>query len=269
LIVVDQTIRAGLAMTLSAFSWGYFGWGNATDKFVELVDAVESQRGFAPPVFVDTRIRRNVRAAGFTSQAFEILLGPHRHRWMPELGNRFIVTRQGPPIQIADPQAAYELLALILKLARENRRVLFFCGCVWPRKDAVTCCHRDTIAALLLNAARAHGQSLEIVEWPGGSPVKLSWSIDKRGVQALKSKRTRLPANTDFNLAEAGQVAWGSVLRPPVDDLPSALIGPAQFTPGGWTHPVLQYLPDGSNAKAAFEQASDLRRRLGLNPRLG
>ena len=65
--------------------------------------------------------------------AFEKLLGPPRHRWMKSLGNRFIVTRTGPHIQIAEPSAANELLDLALKAREHKQRVLFFCGCQWPR----------------------------------------------------------------------------------------------------------------------------------------
>jgi len=49
-------------------------------------------RGFQPPIFVDIRIRRSVRAAGFTGSAFERLVGQDRHRWMKSLGNKFIIT---------------------------------------------------------------------------------------------------------------------------------------------------------------------------------
>jgi hypothetical protein len=40
------------------------------------VDAVETSRGFEPPIFVDIRIRRTVRAKGFVGSAFAKLLGP-------------------------------------------------------------------------------------------------------------------------------------------------------------------------------------------------
>jgi hypothetical protein len=110
---------------LTLFSFGYYGWGNATPKLVELVDAVERGRGFAPPVFVDIRIRRSVRAVGFNGSAFENLLGADRHRWMSALGNRHILTREGPFIQIARPDAAYELLDLAVDLADRGRRLLF------------------------------------------------------------------------------------------------------------------------------------------------
>jgi len=55
-------------MTTTLFTWGYYGWGNHTPDLVKAVDAVETSRGFQPPMFVDIRIRRSVRAAGFTAR---------------------------------------------------------------------------------------------------------------------------------------------------------------------------------------------------------
>src|SRR6478736_5910064 len=108
--------------TITLFTWGYYGWGNHTPQFVKAVDAVEANRDFRPPIFVDIRIRRSVRAAGFTGSAFEELLGKDRHRWMKSLGNKFIETRTGPDIQIAEPTAADELLDLAVDLARRKQR---------------------------------------------------------------------------------------------------------------------------------------------------
>ena len=34
---------------ITIFSWGYWGWGNATPQLVHLVDSVEAARGFNPP----------------------------------------------------------------------------------------------------------------------------------------------------------------------------------------------------------------------------
>src|SRR4051812_18396062 len=96
--------------TITLFTWGYYGWGNATPQLVEAGNAVEQSHGFEPPLFVDIRIRRSVRAKGFTGPAFEKFLGPQRHRWMKSLGNNWIETRSGPTIQIADPAAAATLL---------------------------------------------------------------------------------------------------------------------------------------------------------------
>src|SRR3954468_16761455 len=98
--------------TTTLFTFGYYGWGNHTPQLVEAVDAVERSRGFEPPLFIDIRIRRAVRAKGFQGNAFEKLLGPSRHRWMKSLGNTFIKTRTGRNIQIAEPATADELLDL-------------------------------------------------------------------------------------------------------------------------------------------------------------
>ncbi len=53
-------------MTATLFTWGYYRWGNHTPNLVEAVDAVESSRGFQPPILVDIRVRRSVGATGFT-----------------------------------------------------------------------------------------------------------------------------------------------------------------------------------------------------------
>jgi hypothetical protein len=50
---------------VTIFSFGYHGWGTCTQKLVHLVDAIEEERGFQRPIFVDTRIRRAGRAPGF------------------------------------------------------------------------------------------------------------------------------------------------------------------------------------------------------------
>src|SRR5262245_10852333 len=42
---------------LTAFSWGYWGWGNSVPEFLEAAAALESARGFGPPAFADVRLR--------------------------------------------------------------------------------------------------------------------------------------------------------------------------------------------------------------------
>lgn len=81
---------------ITLFSFGYWGWGNATPQLVQAVDAAEDARGFQPPLFVDVRISRSVRAVGFRDHAFEQLVGKERYVWLRRLGNRNIETRTGP-----------------------------------------------------------------------------------------------------------------------------------------------------------------------------
>jgi len=95
---------------LTLFSWGYYGWGTATDRLIEMVDAVERNRGFEPPVFVEVRIKRSGKAPGFVGKAFDNLLGADRYQWMQDLGNEGIVTKTG--LKIKNPAAAKELLSL-------------------------------------------------------------------------------------------------------------------------------------------------------------
>src|ERR1039457_1373724 len=175
------------------FTWGYYGWGNYTPQLIQAVDAVQKNRGFEIPIFVDIRIRRNVRAKGFVGSAFEKLLGPSRHRWMKSLGNKFIQTRTGPFVQIAEPSAADTLLDLALESARNKQRLLFFCSCQWPMCDGEIACHRSTVAELVLQAAQRRGESVEIVEWPGGEPVQIDLDVTPKVVAAVRKGRMTGP----------------------------------------------------------------------------
>src|SRR3954451_23758980 len=116
---------------ITIFSWGYCGWGNSTKRLIQAVDAVEKSRRFEPPIFVDIRIRRAVRALGFREAAFEMLLGPKRYRWVRDLGNESIITH-ADRMKIRDPKAAFELLRLAQAANERKQRVIFFCGCPFP-----------------------------------------------------------------------------------------------------------------------------------------
>ena len=100
-------------------------------------------RGFAPPVFVDIRISRKVRAAGFRENAFGKLLGPDRYVWLSDLGNDAIL--EGGKMRIHDPAAAGSLLDLAVETNRRKARVIFFCSCAGLAR-----CHRKAVADLLL-----------------------------------------------------------------------------------------------------------------------
>jgi hypothetical protein len=250
------------------FTWGYYGWGNATPQLVEAVDAVETSRGFEPPIFVDIRIRRTVRAKGFQGNAFEKLLGPSRHRWMKALGNKFIQTRSGPNIQIADPSAADKLLDLALDSARTKQRLLFFCSCQWPRFDGEIACHRTTVAGLVLKTAKKRGVPVEIGEWPGGEPTQFDLDVTPRIFAAVRKGRMTVPLGKHPELATVGGLPWCSIatLRSDGDKL-HGLVGPAIKQPDQWVLPVLyQFFDPGVGLAEYKKEAEKLRRNWGLEP---
>jgi hypothetical protein len=74
-------------MTTIIFKWGYHGWGNHTSDLVESVATVETSRGSRPPIVVDIRIKRSVRAVGFTGPLgikiySDYVLNQRRSRWI-------------------------------------------------------------------------------------------------------------------------------------------------------------------------------------------
>src|SRR5438874_12696499 len=112
---------------LTLFSWGYWGWGTCVPRLMEAVDAAEAARGYRPPMFVDIRISRSVRAPGFRGEAFAKLVGASRYVWMDDLGNEAIVQRG--ELRIKNPDAAEILFDLATEHAKKRQRVVFFCAC--------------------------------------------------------------------------------------------------------------------------------------------
>jgi hypothetical protein len=261
-----STDRESAAITL--FTWGYSGWGNATRQLVEAVDSVERGRGFAPPLFVDIRIRRNVRAKGFNGPAFEKLLGPDRHRWLKSLGNKHIETRTGPPIQIADPPAAVTLLELGRKGAEEHHRVLFFCSCRFPRAEGKTACHRDTVADLVLQATAARKLPLEVVEWPGGQPKQLDLEVPSEVFKALQRGRGTIPWGNSPLLATYAGLPWGSVVTVRCGNQARRVVsGPATCQRSEWVLPVFSLLKADTPLAEIEAEARKLRQGWGLEGR--
>jgi hypothetical protein len=252
-------------MTTTIFTWGYYGWGNCTPQLVDAVDAVEISRGFDPPIFVDIRIRRNVRAKGFVGNAFEILLGPNRHRWMKSLGNKFIQTRTGPFVQIAEPPAADTLLDLALESARDKRRLLFFCSCQWPMYDGEIACHRNTVAELVLQAAQRRGESVEIVEWPGGEQTQIDLDVTPEVFASVRKGRMTVPLGKQPDVAEVAGLPWGSIATVhSAGDKLYRIVGPAIWQTDKWSLPV--FLTDAEGLAGFETEAAKVRQGFGLEP---
>jgi hypothetical protein len=248
------------------FTLGYYGWGNATTQLLKAVGEVEASRGFEPPIFVDIRIRRTVRAKGFQGAAFEKRLGPTRHRWMKALGNKWIVTRTGPSIQIADPSAAGELLDLALESAKRKQRLLFFCSCQWPRRNGKIACHRTTVAGLVLAAAKKRGVPVKVVEWPGGEPRQFDLDVTPQAFAAVRKGRMTVPLGNRPELAEVAGLPWCSVatLRSNGEQM-HRVVGPAIRQPEQWVLPVLYMFFDPTTGPEEYQQeAQKLRKGWGL-----
>lgn len=254
-------------MPTTIFTFGYYGWGNHTSQLVKAVDEVETNRGFQPPLFVDIRIRRSVRAAGFTGPAFEKLLGQDRHRWMKSLGNKFIETKTGPNIQIAEPKAADELLDLAIESAMHKQRLLFFCSCQWPKCDGKIACHRTTVAGLVFKAATKRGIKVEVVEWPGGDPKRIDLEVTDKDFAAIRKGRMTVPLGKRVDLAEIAGLPWGSIATLHSGDQKLyRVVGPAISQTSGWALPVQYMFFDPATGLNEYKQeAKKLRKELGLD----
>lgn len=228
---------------LTLFTWGYWGWGTATDRLIQAVDAVEASRGCQPPLFVDIRISRSVRAPGFNGRAFEKAVGPSRYRWLDALGN--LAVTQGGRMRIKDPAAANTLLDIAVDSARSNQRVLFFCSCEFPGVESHGGCHRVTVARLVLEAAQRRKIPLQVVEWPGGEPDVRGLEIQLSAAALDKIERgsSSIPLHPPISLAEMAGTPWYSLvsIRCAGDKTPvpvRLVTGPARYKKEGWYLPI-------------------------------
>lgn len=259
---------------LTIFTWGYWGWGNATEQLVQAVDAVEKSRGFKPPMFVDIRIRRTVRAQGFVGDAFKKTVGESRYKWLDALGN--LAIQQGGKMQIKDPTAANTLLDIAAASAEIGRRVIFFCACERPGPAEDVWCHRTEVATLLLKAAHHRKLPIQVVEWPGGEPLfdgpKIM--VSDNILNGLRNEtRKSIPLGTRFPLEEMAGLPWGSLVTVRSKTSTKAIqvpTGPAYFTRGEWVLPVLDDEVDDTSdpKKAIHDYIREWRQNCGYNLRM-
>lgn len=260
---------------LTLFSWGYWGWGNSPPQLIQAVDAVEAARGCAPPIFVDIRISRSVRAPGFNGRAFEDAVGSSRYRWLPDLDNTAVLEGGDTGVRLKDPAAAESLLEMAEGAARDNRRIVFFCACKVPGKDGEgRFCHRTRVASLLLKAAERRQLAACVLEWPGGDlpSEAIELELDDaeyervfRGTEAIRLKEP-------LSLAEWAGLPWGTPLRVCLqgqrdDEYFRVLTGPARFGKFGWELPILEDLDAEASREDVNERAREYREEAGYAAR--
>lgn len=257
---------------ITLFSFGYWGWGNAAAELVRAVNAVEKSRGYKPPTFVDVRLRRTVRAEGFSGNAFASVAGEDRYEWIPGLGNSAIArsNKNGSSIEIKDKSCAGQLLDLAIEGDDDKRRVIYFCACEFPKNDG-RCCHRVEVARLVLKEAARRRVKVKIVEWPGELPQKMNLEVEQKDIRKLRRnanrKRDRIPLRDAFPGAKLCGLPWGSQVTVTAgDDKVWALASRAAVHGGKWYLPVQSIHLEKPGRWAA--ESEKFRRDYGFDPRI-
>ena len=260
-------------MSLTLFSWGYWGWGNATPQLVQAADAAEAAKGFRPPIFLDVRLRRQGRAKGFVGNAFCDMVGESRYRWIEDLGNLAIAAgREG--VEIKSPSAVAELLKHAVHAADEGRRVIFYCACEYPSLDGKLTCHRLEIADRLLDHANRVGQPITIVEWPGGEPAETRLKVDRKTFSSVMRGRRSIPFTSD-RLHDLAGLPWGTSLALECEGdaiTEYVAVGPPKFATstkraGFWYLPVIEPPQPGATKESLHKHAAQWRKAHGLDER--
>ena len=263
------TAQSAKGDVVTLFSWGYWGWGTSTRQLLEAVDAVELSRGYQPPLFVDIRLSRSVRATGFNGSAFEKLVGSSRYRWIDDLGNLGI--KDGGATRLKNPHAVETLLELALTCGQAKQRIIFFCSCEFPR-TGVQECHRMLVANLLLERAGARNQMIEIGEWPGGElREELELELPRALYAKLLKGGSAIPLAEPVRLADYASLPWllpAAVYDADAEEPPLlVLTGPARYKNSAWTLPLLEDIPPDITDDRIASYAEEMRRKYGFAPR--
>ncbi len=212
---------------------------------MQATDAVEKSRGFAPPLFIDVRLRRKVRAAGFKDNAFAEVVGKGRYVWLPAMGNKNIDDESATRAMFAEPTKVSELLELVLDAHEQGRRVIFFCACEQPFDSAA--CHRMIVGDLLLKAAAVHRHDLTIQEWPGGDPVELEVQTSPELLKKLRGAAVSLALPERLTLAPVCGLPWYSLVTAHCQDEQARFLsGPAVARKDGWALPITHMHPEAT-----------------------
>ena len=220
---------------------GYWGWGNHAEQLVHLIDQSEKENGYAPPMFVDIRLKRSARANDFRDNNFANIVGDKRYKHLEKLDNANIGTKKRG-IKIKDPSAVSELLEDGLRMKREKRRVIYFCACLEP-----ICCHRHVVAQKLAKHARKRGIAAQSVEWPGGEPLIVDLNVSRKMITSVQHEKFALPLTTTQHHLRT--LPWYSVVRFHCDGAEESIFtGPAIFKKT-WCIPFYESPDSTSNAK--------------------
>ena len=139
-----------------------------------------------------------------------------------------------------------------------------------PRGDRR--CHRDLVAALLIAYARRKGETLTIVEWPGGVPREIqddfSPMIASTIAKVALSKTLSVPLPAPLRGPNAVALPWGSYAMLPYGDARLAVpFGPAFYSQGRWSLPLFLNLDGHETVVAVRREILAVRKYYGLDQR--
>lgn len=272
---------------MTIYSFGYEGWGPHVPRLLEVFRQVSQARGRGEPLLVDTRVRREVRAPGFTPAGIKEWATPENYRWLQGLGNVYMGGQHGPHtlerpgwrnIAILDGREIATLADLAERAERAGRDLIFFCHCPLPRHncqaDGSGCfdCHRSAIGELLAEELARRELAFSIQEWPDGRPEEVQISLPRPLVRKLLARHYRKTLPFDA-LESLGLLClpWGSRVLVTEEGADSPALGfisgPARPAKSqDWLLPVLaQPLPADDLAELAALSTAFVARH-GLGP---
>ena len=183
---------------------------------------------------------------------------------MPKLGNKYLLADTGPPIEIADPSAAEDLLNLASnRLGTSNASSSSVAANGQERVKDLRAIGTE-VSSLVLKAAKKRASHVKVEEWPGGEPKQIDLDLQPKDFAAVKKGRWTAPLGEKFDLAKFAGLPWCSIatLHSGGETL-YRIVGPAIFQTNGWVLPVLYEDDPNAGLKEYEKEVSDAEERLG------
>ena len=258
-------------MTITLFSWGYWGWGNATEQLVEAVDWPKSDENSvrqSSSIFV---CFAKGEPKGSSAMHSATSVGASRYRWMPDLGN--LAVGKSATHEDKASRSCRRPAGTGNQAAKDRRRVIFYCACRFPRVNGKTRCHRDTVIDLAPGGREKAARSISVVEWPGGEPsVNRAIEVDRVLYRSVLNGRSNIPFRHE-RLGEFAGLPWGSILRSNVSTKEAFQFPQAQRTlliemaKAVWRLPVFLEVEKGDTRTLLAKAAKEWRQKCGLHER--
>jgi hypothetical protein len=190
------------------YTFGYHGWGNQVPLMKKsFIKQNMTVRGRSLR-WIDTRIRRSVRANGFNGKRTEELLGVKHYAWIPEFGNSAL---DAGGIRIADFKNGVKRFEQEIEDAQSNNMdIILFCHC-----EDYDDCHRKKLIELIAKHPIIKMLKLCDPKKPEFPSITTS-HLDLTRLQDIKfgDDTIRLPHNfKTTNLSSPFVIAQGTMVR--------------------------------------------------------
>jgi hypothetical protein len=146
-----------MKLEVGIFSFGYWDWGSRVKELRRRFLKYNKNSRGRGILWVDIRIRRNVRAKGFNGDKPQQLLGKRNYVWLQDFGNEDILNHRAG-VKIRNYEEGFRQLRELVRRAKTSKNdLILFCSC-----ECLSECHRNNVMKWLkkrrISGAKVYGE---------------------------------------------------------------------------------------------------------------